>query len=74
MHDETFEHIANRVYKKSIEQYEKESSYDTSKILTDRDFIEFVEKKINAAMAHNERYTGNLVKAIIQFYETKNQR
>lgn len=73
MDKELLETIADRVYKNSIEQFKKESRFDTYKILTDRDFIEYVDVKIKAAISHNERYTENLIREIIYYYKTKNQ-
>ncbi|MBT2603780.1 hypothetical protein J7E55_12205 [Bacillus sp. ISL-53] len=73
MKDEIYESIAERVYQKSLEQYEKDTKIDTSEIFSSEQFFEYVDHKVKSAMAHNERYTENLVKAVINYYENKNQ-
>lgn len=73
LQDETFEKIADQVFEKSLKQYEKDRDIDKSLIVTDKDFFDFVEKRVEAVRAHNERYTTELVKRIIDFYETRDQ-
>lgn len=71
MDDKIFEMIANHAFRKIQSQYEKETKFDTSKITSDADFFEYVEKRIEETRAHNERYTDELVKGIINFYENR---
>lgn len=71
MSDETLEKIADRIYQRSIKQYEEDTDIDTSEIFSTDQFFEYVDKVINAAMAHNERYTEGLVREIIDYYQIK---
>lgn len=72
MNDEVFNKIADHAFRKVLKQYEHESEFDKTKIKTDKEFFDFVGKQIAAVKAHNERYTDELVKGIINFYENKN--
>lgn len=73
MHEKSFELIADRAFEASIKQYDKEKAVDTSQIKSNEDFFEYIDKRIEAVRAHNERYTSELVKSVINFYEMKNQ-
>jgi len=63
--NELFESASEDVFNKTVNQYEEEIEIDKSLIVTDRDFFEYVEKRIEALRAHNERYTEMLVKRAI---------
>lgn len=73
MKDEIYESIAERIYQKSFEQFEKDTKIDTSEIFSTQQFLEYVDHLVKSAMSHNERYTENLVKAVINYYENKDQ-
>jgi hypothetical protein len=73
MNEKSFEMIADHAFRKVNTQYESEIDFDTSKITSDEDFFEYVEKRVEAVRAHNERFTTELVKGVISFYENKKQ-
>lgn len=69
--DKAFNMIADRAFRESYRQYERDTQFDKSKIVSDEDFFVFVEKKIEAMRAHNERYTTALIKGLIDFYSSR---
>lgn len=71
MDKKVFDAIADHAFLKVKMQYEKESKFDKSKIKTDEEFFEFVEKRIEAVRAHGERYASELAKGLINFYENR---
>ncbi|MBO1514304.1 hypothetical protein [Metabacillus bambusae] len=73
MNEKSFEMISDHAFRKVSPKYEEEIKVDTSKIVSDADFFNYVDKRIESARAHNERYTDELVKGIISFYENKMQ-
>lgn len=62
------EKVADDVHKRSIDQYEKDIAIDISTIKTDEDFFKYVDQRIEALRAHNERYTTNLAKRMFMLY------
>lgn len=73
MHEKAFEMIADQVFERSNKQYEKDIAVDTSQIKSNEDFFKYIDKRVEAVRAHNERYTSELVKRVIDFYERKDQ-
>lgn len=71
MNDEIFELIAERIYQKSLEKFEIDTKIDTTEIFSTQHFFEYVDHLVKSAMSHNERYTENLVKAVINYYENE---
>lgn len=71
MDEKVFESIANHVFVKLKAKYEKEINIDTSGITSDEDFFAYVSKRIEITRAFNERYTDELFKRVINFYENK---
>lgn len=71
MDKNVFDSIANNAYLKVKNQYEKEIDIDVSAISSDEDFFKYVKEIVNVVRAHNERYTDELAKGIISFYENK---
>lgn len=73
MHEKAFEMIADQVFERSHKQYKKDIEVDTSQIKSNEDFFNYVDRRVEAVRAHNERYTSELVERVIDFYERRNQ-
>lgn len=71
MDPKVFNVIADTAFNKVLSTYESENDIDTSNIKSDEDFFEYVNKRIESVRAHNERYTDELVRGIINFYENR---
>lgn len=72
MRDETFEKMTKQVFEKSIEQFDKDTDQDPTEVFSNQDLFNYIDKQINAIGAHNERFTEELVKKVIHYYEAKN--
>lgn len=71
MLDETFEKIADKIFEESLRQYEKDIDIDTSKIKSNEEFFVYIDQRMEALRAHNERFTSNLIKSMVRYL--KNQ-
>ena len=68
MKNEEFERIADDVFSRLIEQYNKESEANKALVITEADFLKYVDLRMEALRAHNERFTTELVRRLFNAY------
>mgnify|MGYP001163426393 CR=1 FL=1 len=65
---ELFEKIADDVFRRSIEQLEKDLAEHDPVIITEKDLLNYIDQRLNIMRAHLERYATELVWRSIQVF------
>mgnify|MGYP001262158689 CR=1 FL=1 len=65
---ELFERIADDVFKRVIDQFEKDLAEHDPVIITEKDLLNYIDQRINIVRAHLERYSTELVWRAIQAF------
>lgn len=68
MNTDKFDTIADEVFGQLIEQYNHESLANKNAVITETDFLKYVDLRMEALRAHSERYATELVRRLFELH------
>lgn len=70
MERDFFDKLADDVFKRSIELYEKDINTHDPLIITEQDLEKYIDHRLDILRAHQERYTTELIWRALHAFST----